>query len=501
MTSQPKKITSKLLIRIFTISLFALLFGAFFSPVSQINTFAQACSAESDPNLTCAITSGNCSVFGRPQTASGRGGRTCGVKPATGGQASGGGGTNANTPAPQTTTPNANPATPGGSNADVTFFQILPFDCLFKTPKCERGLLNSVAEFLVGLAVPLAVVVIMWGGYKYFLGGFEGKLEGMKTVQAGIIGLALVLSANFLTEVTTSVFNSDTGFNSEGLEPLITAITGALTGLAIAMAILVIVWGGYKYFFGGLTGQADGLKSIQAGVTGLVVISLANFIASTTASLFANINTADQAVNIPNQISKVLTPILTQVILTLQGLAALVAVVVIVWGGYKYFFAGLPNSKSDGLDTIYKGVIGLVVTIIARPLVILVDSTIGSSNDQLTLDPAGIVYILQVFITNFLIPISGALTVFFFVLGAYQWLTAGGDSGKVKKGQDSIRNAVVGLVVVILATSFTQLIIFFFKNTNLTAPNTSNEPITEQTPRQTGGDSTTTGTSTTRPSL
>jgi hypothetical protein len=502
---------SKLITIIFTIFTFVFIIGSFFTAV---DTFAAECT-NTNTDATCTPPRGqDCASFGRRNAGRNRNGVviSCGARTS---QTQTEGGTpnrpNTNTqtqtPAQNQNSQAQNNSNTGISNANANFFQILPFDCLFEIEnRCENGLLNSLADFMVSLAVPLAVVVIMWGGYRYFLGGFEGKLEGMKTVQAGIIGLALVLTARFITNITNSVFNSDTGFDASGLTPLLTAITGALTGLALTLAILVIVWGGYKYFFGGLDGKSDGLKSIQAGVVGLVVISLAGFIANTTESLFSGLNTADQAVDIPNQILDVLEPILLQIVLSLQGLAALVAVLVIVWGGYKYFFSGLPNGKADGMDTIYKGVIGLVVTIIARPLVILINNTIGSSNDQLTLDPQSIIYILQVFITNFLIPISGALTAFFFILGAYQWLTAGGDSGKVKKGQDSIRNAVVGLIVVILATSFTQLIIFFFRNTDLIAPN-STDPITEQSPRQNSGSSTTpsqtpsTGGTPTRPSI
>ena len=49
--------------------------------------------------------------------------------------------------------------------------------------------------------------------------------------------------------------------------------------------------------------------------------------------------------------------------------------------------------------------------------------------------------------------IAGLMFLIYFVLGAIGWITAEGDPEKVKKAQKQLTNAVVGLVLVVLAYS------------------------------------------------
>lgn len=372
----------------------------------------------------------------------------------------------------------------GNLPLNYDFINIIGFRCLFSGQGCSpnESLIDALIQFLYNLATPLAILVIMYGGYQYFMGGFSGKVEGMKTIQAAVAGLVIVLTARLITSTVNLTFSGTNNgtINTEAITALITQITTVLVGLSLAIAVLVIIWGGYKYFFGSILEKSDGLNTIRAGITGLVFILLAQFIANTLNELFKDINEADQASELPGRIESVLVPIISQVTTVLQGLAGLVSVLVIVWGGYQYFFSTLPNGKKNGLETINKGVIGLVVTILALPIVTLVQQTIGASNETLELTPDSIIFVIQTIVTNFLIPISAAITVFFVILGAYQWLSAGGEASKVKSAKDSIKNAVIGLIVVLIATTFTQLIIFFFRNTNLNSP-TSTTPTTSQT--------------------
>jgi type IV secretory pathway VirB2 component (pilin) len=236
---------------------------------------------------------------------------------------------------------------------------------------------------------------------------------------------------------------------------LLNALYKFLLDLAPILAVLVIAWGGYQYFFGALTdNKADGMRTIQAGVFGLTIALGAKFIGDIVQ------NTVTGEGLKPDYLIKFIQD---NLINFLVGLAGVVAVLVIVWGGYQYFFSTLPNGKKDGLENIQKGVIGLIVVLIANPLKDLVVSTLNVQKDGVVkLDPKSIIFVIQNIVSNFLIPISAVVTVFFFVWGSYLWLTAGGNAGQVKKGQENMRNALIGFIFVLLATTISQLIIYFF---------------------------------------
>jgi hypothetical protein len=54
--------------------------------------------------------------------------------------------------------------------------------------------------------------------------------------------------------------------------------------------------------------------------------------------------------------------------------------------------------------------------------------------------------------------LAGVFFIFYFILGAFKWLSAGGDSGKVQKARDQIVQGVIGLIVVVAAYAIIGLI-------------------------------------------
>lgn len=58
------------------------------------------------------------------------------------------------------------------------------------------------------------------------------------------------------------------------------------------------------------------------------------------------------------------------------------------------------------------------------------------------------IYLWQAFIT-----IGGLATLLYLVWGAFQWITAGGDSGNIEKARNRMTQAVIGMIL--LAASFT----------------------------------------------
>ncbi len=380
--------------------------------------------------------------------------------------------------------------TDGAGGAGIGALNILQIDCLFPgAPSINGGscsgknLAGEVTGFLRGAAFPLAVLVIIWGGYQYFVGGIDGKGNGMKAIQAAVIGLLVIVSADFIVKAIfpsgnsggASIIQADGTLNAAGVIGLATLIKNFLVGISGAVAVVVMMWGGYKYFFTGLDFEKEGgLKAIKNSVIGLVVILVANGLFDFVQGFVtAASKPGATAQSIFDLIQKNLViPFLGSITGVLIGLAAAVAVLTIIWGGYKYFFAGLQAAKEDGLKNIRNGVIGLGAVILSQTMVTLIQAILpgtksgpGTTPEILNIQKDPILNVLKVLISDIIIPTSAGVAVFFAVLASYNWITSGGDQKKIENAQKGVKNAVIGLIVMLVAATAIQLLVFIYSST------------------------------------
>lgn len=217
-------------------------------------------------------------------------------------------------------------------------------------------------------------------------------------------------------------------------------------------------------------GKEGGIKAIKNAVIGLGIILIANSMVDTLANI-GNEIALNPATGITTALDKLIKPILADVTYLLFALASFVAVLVIVWGGYKYFFSGLEISKKDGLDNIRNGVIGLVTVILAQQIVNIVEAAItpaapgGSS--ILNINTDSITGFIVSIVNGVLVPISTACAVFFVIMGGFYWTTSNGDDKRIQKAKKALVNALIGLVIVILAVSIVQLVRFLTGSFNV----------------------------------
>ena len=57
-----------------------------------------------------------------------------------------------------------------------------------------------------------------------------------------------------------------------------------------------------------------------------------------------------------------------------------------------------------------------------------------------------------------LIGLTGVIFVILLIYAGFLWMTAGGDSKKVDKSKNIIRNCIIGLVIIVLAYAITSFI-------------------------------------------
>lgn len=61
-------------------------------------------------------------------------------------------------------------------------------------------------------------------------------------------------------------------------------------------------------------------------------------------------------------------------------------------------------------------------------------------------------------VLGFFTVLASIMFLLYFILGAINWITAGGDSGKVDKAKSQMSNAAIGLIIVVLAYSIAAIV-------------------------------------------
>lgn len=79
---------------------------------------------------------------------------------------------------------------------------------------------------------------------------------------------------------------------------------------------------------------------------------------------------------------------------------------------------------------------------------------------------------------NVIITVGAIIVIFMFLWGAIEWITAGGDSGKIQSAQKRLTHAALGLFLLVMSFAIIEYIsyIFFdgeFNILNLTLPTVS----------------------------
>ncbi len=61
-------------------------------------------------------------------------------------------------------------------------------------------------------------------------------------------------------------------------------------------------------------------------------------------------------------------------------------------------------------------------------------------------------------ILNIILTLSGIIAVIFIIIGGFQYMTAGGNEEQAEKGRKALTNAIIGLLIVILAFTIVQVV-------------------------------------------
>jgi Type IV secretion system pilin len=143
-------------------------------------------------------------------------------------------------------------------------------------------------------------------------------------------------------------------------------------------------------------------------------------------------------------------------------LAPAFAVIGIMLGGYKMMQDGY-DSKGEGMKTIKGSIVGLVIVLTAffvRNIVYTVFNDTFTDANGITIKNNTVKVIMDIIKTicyQFLIPIGSPIAVGFVIWGGYLLITAGGNPKKVDTATKTIKNAIIGFLVIIFAAALVSI--------------------------------------------
>ena len=148
----------------------------------------------------------------------------------------------------------------------------------------------------------------------------------------------------------------------------------------------------------------------------------------------------------------------------LQGIIALIAIVVIVIGGIMYMASfGNEEAMKKAKAVIGAALIGLALTL-AAPSFIKEILTIleGSNVNPGDVESAATIEQILLNVLKFLLSIAGIIATIVIVIGGQMYLTSGGDEEAMKKAKSTFIYAVIGIIVVLAALVLVNLAIDMF---------------------------------------
>ena len=144
----------------------------------------------------------------------------------------------------------------------------------------------------------------------------------------------------------------------------------------------------------------------------------------------------------------------------LIDIANYVAVIMVMYGGFLYLTAGSNESQvAKGKKTITNAAIGVAIMTASSAVIGVVREVSG----WFTTATAGFKAV-----ANKAFVWAGLLAILMIIWGAVQYTTSAGDPGKMQKSKKIIFNALIGVVIIILAA--------FIVNVVITQADTFNQP-------------------------
>lgn len=152
--------------------------------------------------------------------------------------------------------------------------------------------------------------------------------------------------------------------------------------------------------------------------------------------------------------------VLSHILTTVQAVVATLAVLMIVVGGIIYITSAGDQGRVElAKKAVWSAIIGLILTVAAPSFLREIYTALGS-NEEAPASKSLSDIIFSVLQT--LIGLIGTLAVLMLVVGGIMYMTSGGDQTKSETAVNTIKFAIIGLVVAIISYIIVTEIIGLF---------------------------------------
>ena len=131
----------------------------------------------------------------------------------------------------------------------------------------------------------------------------------------------------------------------------------------------------------------------------------------------------------------------------------------VIYGGYLYMFAsGDPSKAAASRKVLTRAFVGLAIVLLSNIILnairfaLIRDQSLTAINQNINPN--------EVFrhAIDWVIGISGAVSLIFIVIGAVGYITSSGDSSKLQKAKNTLTYALIGLAIVVLSAVITAFV-------------------------------------------
>lgn len=181
-----------------------------------------------------------------------------------------------------------------------------------------------------------------------------------------------------------------------------------------------------------------------------------------------------QEINNESTLKEAFPVIATNILNIITVIASYLVIGYIIYGGYLYMFSNGDTGKvATGKKALNQAFIGLAITLSAT--VILSSIRIALVGD-VPLDPlkpenGTIAANLVKNLIDWVIGVAGAISLIFIVGGGILYVTSSGDSSQLQKAKNTIKYALIGLVIVALSLVISNFMATTINNANDTSEN------------------------------